>query len=47
MKDLDEDLRNYETKAEDNKESYIREKKVADDVDAELLSRQRKVRKKS
>ena len=36
-------MNNYETKAGDNKEEYVKEKKIADEVEAELLSRQRKV----
>ena len=40
---MDDQLKDYETKAGDNKESYNNEKKLADEVEAELLSRQRKV----
>lgn len=36
-------MKDYESKAGDNKESYNNEKKLADEVEAELLSRQRKV----
>ena len=44
LKELDEELRNYEAKAEVNRENYNNEKKIADEVESELLSRQRKVR---
>ena len=43
LKELDDQLKDFETKAGDNKESYNNEKKLADEVEAELLSRQRKV----
>ena len=44
LKELDEELRNYEAKAGVNRENYNNEKKIADEVESELLSRQRKVR---
>ena len=43
-KELDEELRNYEAKAGVNRENCNNEKKVANEVESELLSRQRKVR---
>ena len=44
LKDLDEELRNYEAKAGENKERYNNAKKVADEAESELLSRQQKVK---
>ena len=44
LKELDEELRNYEAKAGVNMENYTNEKKIADEMESELLSRQRKVR---
>jgi len=44
IKENDEELQKYEALAQENREKYQNEKKLAEDVEVELLSLQRKIR---